>query len=477
VSRHFFGLYLLIVLTLAAVSWGQDKLLQLNGSRDVLDDRSQAVALRAIEERLHGMAPADWNAALARIGAESGVTMDLFKTRDIAGRDTLDKLRAGEIAYRQGARGEYWALRQVDADSVLALEVFAPDAQRGPLDWALTSFFNAAIALVIMIWIWPLTRDLRVLETAAAHYGDKNWRFDAAIRPRSQIYPLAQTFRQMAARIDALIASHKDMSNAVSHEIKTPLSRMQFEIELAQRAATSAELRDCLERIKSDIAEINGLVSATMSYAILERAGMTLNVGVHDFMRLIPAIAESVRRDVRPDIHVATEVGGDAERVACDGHLFETVLRNLLANGARFARHECRVTFVAQDGVNRLLVDDDGPGIARNDRERVFESFVQLGTPDRKKGGFGLGLGIVKRAVEWHSGRVFIADSPLGGARIVVEWPVLVLRAGAGGSAIKNGVGLIQTHAAGISHRRGSWLACRREILLNLLLLRCHRKA
>ncbi len=424
-SRHFFGLYLLIILTLAAVSWGQDKLLQLYGNRDLLDDRSQAVALVAVDERLHSMAPADWNAALARIAAESGVTMDLFKTRDIAGRDTLDKLRSGEIAYMQGARGEYWALRQVDADSVLALEVVAPDAQRGPLDWALTSFFYAAMALVIMIWIWPLTRDLRTLETAAARYGDKNWLFDAAITQRSQIYPLAQTFRKMAMRIDTLIASHKDMSNAVSHEIKTPLSRMQFEIELAQRASTPGELRECLEQIKTDIAEINGLVSATMSYAILDRAGMTLNLASHDFTRMIPAIADDVRRDVRPEIRVATEVSGAADCVACDGHLFETVLRNLLGNAAKFARSQYRVTFVAQQGLNRLFVDDDGPGISESERERVFESFVQLGTPDGKKRGFGLGLAIVKRAVEWHSGRVFITNSPLGGARIAVEWPVL----------------------------------------------------
>jgi len=60
---------------------------------------------------------------------------------------------------------------------VLALESTEPDTQRGPLEWALTSFFYAAIALVIMIWIWPLRRDLRALERAAARYGDNNWLF------------------------------------------------------------------------------------------------------------------------------------------------------------------------------------------------------------------------------------------------------------------------------------------------------------
>lgn len=107
-ARHFLGLYLLIVLTLAAVSWGQDKLLQIYSSQDAVEDRSLVIAI-------------------------------------------------------------------------------------------------VAIALVMRIWIWPLSRDPRALEKAAAQFGNKNWRFDADIKSRSQIYPLAKTFRRMAGRIDGLI--------------------------------------------------------------------------------------------------------------------------------------------------------------------------------------------------------------------------------------------------------------------------------
>jgi two-component system OmpR family sensor kinase len=349
--------------------------------------------------------------------------MELFKTTDIAGAETLAKLRAGRVAYMHAARGESWALRAIDADTVLALEVFAPDPQRGPLEWALDAFFYAAIGLVIMIWIWPLTRDLRILEAAAARFGDKNWLFEPRIKPRSQIYPLAETFRKMAARIDGLIASHKDMSNAVSHEIKTPLSRMQFEIELALQAGSAVDVQKSLNNIKSDIADINGLVTATLSYAILERADMALHIGVHDFTTLIPAIAEYVRRDARPEIRMHTDIDTAAGQVVCDGHLFETVLKNLLYNAARFADKEVRVSFATEGGVNRLLVDDDGPGIPEQDRARVFDSFVQLDTAHGRKRGFGLGLAIVRRAIEWHSGKVSIAASPLGGARIAAVWP------------------------------------------------------
>jgi two-component system OmpR family sensor kinase len=426
VARHFLSLYLLIVVTLAAVSWGQDKLLQTYSGQTTAGDKPQAVALLALESQLRGVPASQWKPVLAGLAAKAGAGMELFAESDIAGQETLEKLKRGQIAYMQSAAGESWALKQIDGDHVLALKSADPDARRGSLEWTLTLLFYAVIALVIMAWIWPLTRDLRTLEKAAARFGRRNWAFDASIKPRSQIYPLAQTFRKMAARIDELIASHKDMSNAVSHEIKTPLSRMQFEIELAQKAATVTEVKNSLSHIKTDIAAINNLVKATLEYAILERADMSLNIGTHNFTTLIPAIAEYVRRNARPEVRMRAAVQSDADKVLCDMHLLETVLKNLLFNAARYAKREVSISFCVHDGMNQLLVDDDGPGIPENDRRRVLESFVQLEQNGAEKTGFGLGLAIVKRAIEWHSGEVVISRSPLGGARISAVWPAIL---------------------------------------------------
>src|SRR5579863_246825 len=421
-ARQFLGLYLLIVLTLAAVSWGQDKLLQTYGIQDVSDDRVLAAALSAVQSQLQIAPASEWRHLVEVISAKTGGGFELFTATDIVGRETLDKLKLGRVAYMQGAAGEAWALKQLNNDYVLAFKSAAPAARRGPLEWLITLLFYAVMALVIMIWIWPLTRDLRALERAAACFGNKNWVFDANIKPRSQIYALAETFRKMALRIDALIASHKDMSNAVSHEIKTPLSRMQFEIELAQQAQNVADVKTSLSNIKTDIVAINELVSATLNYAILERASMSLNVGTHNFTTLVPAIADYVRRDARPDIRMRVEVHGDADHVVCDLHLIETVLKNLLYNASRYAKSEVQVTFTVHEGVNQLLVDDDGPGIPVKDRQRVFDSFVHLEPVGGKKTGFGLGLAIVRRAIEWHAGEVMIVESPLGGARISATW-------------------------------------------------------
>jgi two-component system, OmpR family, sensor kinase len=423
-ARHFLGLYLLIVFTLAIVSWGQDRLLQAYSSSYTIEDKAVAIAMATLADRLHDVSPDEWQQVVSAVAGRAGIDMELFATSDIAGGATVEKLKRGQIAYMEAADGDSWALRRLDDNHVLAIKSAGPPAWRGWLEWSLTMLFYAIIALVLMIWIWPLTRDLRALEKAAAQFGNRNWSFNVPIKPHSQIFPLAQTFRRMAARIDGLIASHKDMSNAVSHEIRTPLSRMKFEIELAQQAATVAEVHKSLEHIRTDIAAINDLVAATLSYAILERADVSLDINTHNFTTLIPAIAETVGRDTRPDLHISATVQSDASEVRCDVHLMETVLKNLLYNATRYAKHSIGVTFTCDAGVNRLLVDDDGPGIPEADRQRVFESFVQLERTSGRKTGFGLGLAIVKRAIEWHGGQVSVTQSPLGGARFCVMWPV-----------------------------------------------------
>src|SRR5258708_23411749 len=101
-------------------------------------------------------------------------------------------------------------------------------------------------------------------------------------------------------------------------------------------------------------------------------------MGAHNCTTLIPAIAESVRRNARPEIRMCAAVQNDADKVICDMHLLETVLKNLLYNAARYAKHDIRVSFNVQNGVNHLLVDDDGPGIPEKDRHRALEPFVQL---------------------------------------------------------------------------------------------------
>jgi two-component system OmpR family sensor kinase len=426
-ARHFFELYLLIIATLATVSWGQERLWQsYSGQAEAgaADTRAQAAALAIVDEQLSAV-PRDSRAQfITELANRTGVDLELFDPKDIVGSHSPSRLASGEVAYMRAADKEWVLKRVTDDDRVLAFRYSDPTTQRGVLDWTLAFVFYAAIALVIMARLWPLTRDLRQLERSTGSFGNRNWMFDARIESRSPIYPLAEAFRRMAARIDGLISSQKDMSNAMSHEIRTPLARMRFEIEMARMAKDSATVARHLNNINVDIAELDAFVTATLDYAILERAEVALNVSDHDFTVVLPAVVESIRRGSREDVTIRCEVSEAATRVRCDVHLMETVVRNLLYNAIRYARSEIRVTFDIQpEGAYCLRIDDDGPGIPEADRARIFDSFVQLDVPGKRKAGYGLGLAIVKRIVEWHGGRAEVSQSAtLGGAGFSVLW-------------------------------------------------------
>lgn len=427
-ARHFLQLYLLIVVTLAAVSWGQERLWEMYARRDAhgaaAENPEQAAALAIVAARLRDLPLDERQSFVADLSAKSAIDLELFDARDIAGSDVMERLERGEVALMDAANGQTWMLERLPNDGrILAFKYATPGSRHDIFERLLAIIFYAVMALVIMIWLWPLTRDLQRLERSTTRFGDRNWTFDAGIGPRSQIFPLAQAFRRMAARIDSLIGSHKEMSNAMSHEIKTPLARMRFEIEMARTAASPEKLAAHLHNINTDILELNAFVTATLDYAILERAEVALNLANQDFTLILPAVADSVRRSARKDLDIRCEVASNATRVACDAHLMETVLRNLLYNAVRYARSQIRVTFDIRPDTYTLRVDDDGPGIAEADRERVFDSFVQLDKPSGAKVGFGLGLAIVKRVAQWHGGDVRVTQSVLGGASFSIHWP------------------------------------------------------
>src|SRR5262245_35175010 len=346
-TRHFLQLYLLIVATLAAVSWGQERLWQSYGhqsaAESVAENPSQAALLAVMEAQLRTLPPEQRQSFISNLARASGANIELFQLQDIAGSDTLASLARGEVAYMNAADGQTWLLKRVAADDgVLAFRYKVREPRRQPLDWALAFIFYAAIALVIMMWLWPLRRDLRRLEHATSHFGNRNWTFVADIGPRSPVYPLAQAFRRMAARIDGLIRSQKDMSNAMSHEIKTPLARMRFDVEMARTASEPGKLAEHLNNIDTDVAELNDFVTATLDYAILERAEVALNVEPHDLTLILPAVTQSVVHSTRTSLAIHCEVDPGARQVPCDAHLMETVLRNLLYNAVRYAGSEIR---------------------------------------------------------------------------------------------------------------------------------------
>ncbi len=111
-------------------------------------------------------------------------------------------------------------------------------------------------------------------------------------------------------------------------------------------------------------------------------------------------------------------------QLSFDSFYLKRALSNLLRNASRYAEHNIDIRLGWNDNVASLIVDDDGPGIPEQEREHVFQPFVRLDTSrDRRTGGYGLGLAIVSRIMQWHNGEVKLSQSPQGGARFELRWP------------------------------------------------------
>jgi signal transduction histidine kinase len=123
------------------------------------------------------------------------------------------------------------------------------------------------------------------------------------------------------------------------------------------------------------------------------------------------------------EVLVHAELPEKAE-VHADPRLFQRALENLLRNAVRYGKSVVEVSIAEIDGYLHVVVDDDGPGIPVEERERVLQPFVRIEADrDRDTGGAGLGLAIVSRIVRRHGGTISVDDAPLGGARITTTWP------------------------------------------------------
>ena len=238
---------------------------------------------------------------------------------------------------------------------------------------------------------------------------------------QDEISRLATTMNRMLARLEQAQARQRRFISDASHELRSPVAsiRQHAEVALAHPEATpTAELA---ETVLAENLRVQRLVEDLL---LLARADEQASVSSRRPLDLDDIVFDEARR-----LRVATELrvetaGVSAGRVDGDAAGLRRVLRNLGENAGRHARSRVAFALAAENGSLVLAVDDDGPGIPESERAVVLERFVRLDDARaRDAGGSGLGLAIVSEVVAAHGGRVTIADSPLGGARVEVRLP------------------------------------------------------
>ncbi|WP_278420595.1 ATP-binding protein [Stutzerimonas kunmingensis] len=283
------------------------------------------------------------------------------------------------------------------------------------------------IGLTVYLLVRQLEQRLSVLESAATRIAAGNLETRVPDVGTDSVGRLAAAFNGMAKHLQRLLAVQREMVSAVAHELRTPVARLRFGLEMSAEAQTDEARRKYLEGMDGDIDDLDALVDEMLVYSRLERGSPTLHFQQVDLGALVDQVIGELA-PLRADVSVSRGECATAADGSCwaeaEPQYLRRALSNLITNAMRHAESRVQVSFTIDGQTVRLEVDDDGPGVPEADWEKVFTPFLRLDdSRTRASGGHGLGLSIVRRIIYWHGGRSQLGHSDLGGARFSLVWP------------------------------------------------------
>ncbi len=315
----------------------------------------------------------------------------------------------------------------VDGADLVYFEVFALGDLEDTLDTlAVALGVGAAIAALagalLGQWIGarvarPLDAVSEIAEQIAA--GALGSRLDAT--QDLDLHRLSQSFNAMAGALEQRLAREARFASDVSHELRSPLTTLLTSAAVLEhrRHELSDDGREALDLLTADLARFQRMVVDLTELSKHDAGAIAadrVEVGVVDL------VERTLRRLRRPDIELVTVGPADAALVSVNEPAFERVIANLVENADHHADGVRRITVEVAATAVRVLVDDAGPGVPVESRERIFDRFARVGS-SRLSLGTGLGLALVAETIAAFDGRIWCDDSPLGGARFVIDLP------------------------------------------------------
>ena len=331
--------------------------------------------------------------------------------------------RAGEVSYSQAPDQDAAFIWQPDAsDKAWRVEVL----QKSSLSIGVTVLLFIVLsisALLVLVWIEFLGLDRKRLhfETVTRQIARGRGTLPQGVVDSSgTLKELAYSFDSMSTHIQRLLKVQREMINAISHELRTPIARLRFGLEVLKDDVTE-ELEHSISALEYDVEELNTLVDEVLTYGKLEEGTLALNFERASIRQILEGIVEH-NHALLQKYDVQVTVNGD-EWVNADAHHLHRALQNLILNASKYANSTIAITFTEDEERWQVDIEDDGRGIPEEDRDKVFIPFQRLdNSRTRASGGYGLGLAIVQRIAFWHGGAVLIEGSELGGAKFSFIW-------------------------------------------------------
>ncbi len=426
--RSLFKLYLIVVLSVAAAVAGiQYGLLpQLHQQLSEIE-RESSKTYNYLLARYLDQQDIRREAALARLQANASERFALIGMDDVLhlGERRLRDLRDGRQVFGNDGKDAYLPLR--DGQILHAHREEVNDTNFQLTAYALIAF---AILLAVVTWVFYHWRELNALQEAARQFGNGRLSTRARLSRRSNVYQLARQFDDMAACIEASMARQRAMIHGISHELKTPIARLEFGIALLRSCGDSApdpsQRAQRLEALRLNVRELDELVTELLTLGQLEQGAVPLRLVPVTVREMVDSVAAIVSDDAaQRNLLLDVRSTGPYAHHLCDPRLVARALLNLCRNAVRNARGTVAVASRTDaSGTLTLTVEDDGPGVPPEECERIFEPFHHAGAGlARHSGRFGLDLAIVRRIALAHGGQVSLGSGRSGGARFVITLP------------------------------------------------------
>jgi signal transduction histidine kinase len=290
------------------------------------------------------------------------------------------------------------------------------------------------ISGLVCFWLaWYITKPIQQLQRANRQLAAGN--LDTRVahimgKRRDEITDLGQDFDHMAARLQHLLLSQKQLLSDISHELRSPLARLHVAVGL-MRQKTGSIVQKELDRIEREIVRLDNLVGQILTLSRLETGNRYRKDDYIDIVLLLEEIVQDAQFEAdSKQIHIALHSQGSGILKA-NTELLQRAIENILRNAIRYSADnsqiEVSLTIQAQSQVLQLKICDQGQGVPEAQLQKLFEPFVRLSdSRQRQKGqsGYGLGLAIAERAVHLHHGSISAFNHPQGGLCVVVELSV-----------------------------------------------------
>jgi signal transduction histidine kinase len=288
--------------------------------------------------------------------------------------------------------------------------------------------------LVCYLLAWYLTQPIVRLRAATRQLaaGDLTARSGSpAGKRRDEVAGLVRDFDAMAERLEMLVKAQSRLLNDISHELRSPLARLNVALGLARQRA-GVESADMLDRIELEASRLNELIGRILTLARLEDGEQRVPQTPVPLGELVASVAEDAEFEAQErHCHVHTTIPAGDWGVRGNDSLLHSAVENVVRNAIRYTQEgtsvEIELTSEKRAGAAEavLRVSDSGPGVPEDALGKLFQPFYRLDDArGRLTGGVGLGLAITERAVRFHGGKVSASNRAEGGLMVEIRLPL-----------------------------------------------------